>query len=361
MKLQFLTAALVFSVAVSLSAGESPWQPLPDGSIQRIAFGSCAKHWQAQPIWEGIIAAKPDMFLFLGDNIYADTDGRTAWQVSKGQLTGEWNRLADKPEFQKARAAMPFMATWDNHDYGSHAGGAEHPVKTEAKECFLTFFGEPKDSSRWKRSGIYDAKILGPEGKRVQIILLDTKFNRSAFKKDSTPKDDRLKAGKVGGYLPDDDPAKTHLGAEQWAWLEEELKKPAELRLVCSSTQVIPNQKGMDEWGNFPRERQRLLDLLGETNGVVLLSGNVHFAEISQVTDGAYPLTELTSSGMTHIEEIYGKAPNKFRLGEPLIDLNFGLVEIDWAAGTVTLKAVDEEGSDQVSRTLSMEVLRPKP
>jgi len=68
----------------------------------------------------------------------------------------------------------------------------------------------------------------------VQIILLDTKYNRSAFKKDPTAKEKRLAAGKVGGYLPDEDPEKTHLGAEQWRWLEEELKKPAELRLVCS-------------------------------------------------------------------------------------------------------------------------------
>lgn len=77
------------------------------GPVQRVAFGSCAKHWQTQPIWDVIIAKKPDLFLFIGDNIYADTDGTTAWPISKGQLTGEWNRLADKPEFQKARSAMP--------------------------------------------------------------------------------------------------------------------------------------------------------------------------------------------------------------------------------------------------------------
>ena len=203
-------AVLLFAAVPLLAQGEEAWRPLPAEPIQRIAFGSCAKHWQPQPIWDAIIAKQPDLFLFIGDNIYADTDGTTAWTVTKGQLTGEWNRLADKPEFQKARAAFPFLATWDNHDYGSHAGGAEVPTKHDAKECFLTFFGEPKTSPRWTRNGIYGAKILGPEGKRVQIILLDTKFNRSAFKKDTTPKEERLKAGKVGGYLPDDDPSKTH-------------------------------------------------------------------------------------------------------------------------------------------------------
>ena len=330
-----------------------PWMPLPKGPIQRIAFGSCAKHWQPQPIWDAVIAKKPDLFLFLGDNIYADTDGTTAWQVSKGQLTGEWNRLADKPEFQRARAAMPFLATWDNHDYGSHAGGTEHPVKAEAKECFLNFFEEPEDSPRWKRSGIYNAKILGPEGKRVQIILLDTKYNRSVFKKEPTPKEERLKTGKVGGYLPDEDPAKTHLGAEQWAWLETELMKPAELRLVCSSTQVIPDQKGMDEWGNFPRERKRLIDLAESSGSVIFLTGNVHFAEVSRLESG---LTEFTSSGMTHINATYGAAPNRYRGGEALIDLNFGLVEIDWKRGEVSLSACKVDGKVAVEHGVPLAI-----
>lgn len=346
-----LVAFLLFGGLASCFSKEAAWLQLPEGPIQRIAFGSCAKHWQPQPIWEAIIEKEPDLFLFLGDNIYADTDGATAWLVNKGQLTGEWNRLADKPEFQKARAAMPFLATWDNHDYGSHAGGEEFPVKHDAKECFLTFFGEPEGSPRWQRSGIYDAKILGPEGKRVQIILLDTKFNRSAFKKDPAPKEERLAAGKVGGYLPDDDAAKTHLGEEQWAWLEQQLQQPAEVRLICSSTQVIPDQKGMDEWGNFPHERQRLIDLAEKSGNVVLLTGNVHFAEISQLESG---LTEITSSGMTHINESYGAAPNRYRVGEPLVDLNFGLVEIDWETGEIGLIACDEGGNHRVLHTISI-------
>lgn len=346
-----LTVAAIAAIGVTvltLAVAASPqkgWLPMPEGQIERIAFGSCAKQWQYQPIWKTVIAAKPDLFLFLGDAVYADTDGRTAWPVTEKQLAGEWNRLADKPEFQNARATIPMMTTWDNHDYGSHAGGVEFKMKEASKRIFLDFFGEPADSERRKTPGIYDAKIFGPEGKKVQVILLDTKYNRSAFKKDPMPKEVRVMAGKVGGYLPDRHPAKTHLGDEQWNWLKAELKKPAEVRLICSSTQVIPNQKGMDEWGNFPHERQRLIELIKKTNGVILLSGNVHFAEVSQLPDGS--LTEFTASGMTHVNELYGKAENTFRVIGPYIDLNFGLVEIDWNAkdGTlVSLKAIGMDG-----------------
>jgi len=128
-----MVAAICCLTISNLSAQEASWRPLPSGPIKRIAFGSCAKHWQHQPIWDAIIAKKPDLFLFIGDNIYADTDGRTAWKVTKRQLTGEWNRLADKPEFQRARAGFPFLATWDNHDYGSHAGGGRSVMMTHSR------------------------------------------------------------------------------------------------------------------------------------------------------------------------------------------------------------------------------------
>ena len=93
------------------------------------------------------------------------------------------------------------MATWDNHDYGTHDGGTEFPLKKESQTIFLDFFGEPDDSKRRRTPGIYDAKILGPPGRRVQIILLDTRFFKDRYKIDPTPKTERLKMGKVGGYL----------------------------------------------------------------------------------------------------------------------------------------------------------------
>ena len=336
---------------------------MPTGTIQRIAFGSCAKHWQYQPIWETVISTQPDLFLFLGDAIYADNDGLTAWNVTEKQLQGEWNRLADKPEYQRFRATVPIMATWDNHDYGTHNGGADFKLKKVSKKMFLDFFGEPTESERRRRPGIYDAKVFGPKGKRVQIILLDTRTFRGPFKRDERTKEERLALGKVGGYLPQDDTETTVLGDAQWAWLERQLRQPAEVRLVCSSTQIIPDSKGMDEWGCFPHERQRLFDLIEttEADGVILLSGNVHFAEISKVESKAYPILDFTSSGLTHINEAYAKADNDYRVAGPFADLNFGLVEIDWSAKPstlITLNAVAFDGSTVFSHRISINQLK---
>lgn len=327
-----------------LNAMES--KVLPEGNIHRIAFGSCAKHWQYQPIWKTVISKKPDLFLYVGDAIYADTDGKTAWQVSEKQLLGEWNRLADKPEFQEVRKLVPFMATWDNHDYGSHAGGSEFTVKRESQEAFLNFFNEPKNSLRRNTEGIYDAKIFGEVGKRVQIILLDTRYFKSKPIKDKRTKEQKKILGIVGNYLPNREKKATLLGVKQWKWLEEEFQNPAELRIIVSSTQIVADQKAMDEWGNYPNERERLLSLIEKEDkaAVLLLSGNVHFSEISTYSFKNKKVLDFTSSGLTHIDSKYADIENDYRFKGPFIDLNFGLVEIDWDTNTIILKAVGLDG-----------------
>lgn len=355
--------ALIFD-AKSQVAEETSIAALPKGTVQRIAFGSCAKHWQHQPIWKDVLDVRPDLFLFLGDAIYSDTDGKTAWAVSEKQLQGEWNRLADKPEYKRFRARVPIMATWDNHDYGTHNGGAEFELKEVSKRIFLDFFAEPQESERRNRAGIYDAKVFGDKGQRVQIILLDTRTFRGPFKLDELSKGERAKIGKVGKYVPHDDRSTSILGDAQWTWLEKQLREPAEVRLICSSTQIIPDQKGMDEWGCFPHERQRVFDLIRSTeaNGVILLSGNVHFAEISKVETKAYPLLDFTSSGLTHINEAYAKAGNEYRVAGPFAKLNFGLVRIDWSSTPVqvTLEAVGQDGKIGFSHSVSLDDLQPK-
>ncbi|MCH2153683.1 MAG: hypothetical protein MK089_10120, partial [Phycisphaerales bacterium] len=42
--------------------------------VSRVAFGSCANHEIPQPIWEAVASWAPDVFVFLGDNVYGDTE-----------------------------------------------------------------------------------------------------------------------------------------------------------------------------------------------------------------------------------------------------------------------------------------------
>ena len=98
-----------------------------------------------------------------------------------------------------------------------------------------------------------------------------------------------------------------------------------------------------------------------KVNGVIFLSGNVHFVEISRTDYGSYPLYDFTSSGLTHINENYAKAINSYRVNNPFVDINFGLIEIDWDAQPSTkiiLKAVGIDGIVDIEYRVSIESLR---
>ena len=221
--------------------------------LSRLAFGSCATQERPQPIWNAILASRPQLLLLLGDNIYADTKDMDV-------MRRKYAKLAAIPGFQAVRQACPILATWDDHDLGANDAGSDYPMKEESQQVFLDFFGDPADSPRRKRPGVYDAHLFGPEGKRVQVIMLDTRYFRS-----SPLKRNQVPVTGQGPYIPNSDPNTTILGEDQWTWLAEQLKVPAEIHLLVSSIQVVAEDHGWEKWMNFPHERERLFRLIRDT------------------------------------------------------------------------------------------------
>jgi len=325
--------------------------------IKRIAFGSCSFQSVPQPIFRKIADSKPDLYISLGDVIYADYDleVKKPYEVTAESLQREWQVMKSSPDWQYLVSRVSVMATWDNHDYGHYQAGEEFELKEVSKKIFLNFFDEPKDSDRRKRAGIYDAKIIGPEGRRVQIILLGTRSFKTRPVLAQRPEGAK---GSLGKFAPNTDPAASLLGDAQWQWLVRELKRTAELRLLVSSTQIVADQKGMDEWGAYPLKRQRLFNLLKglDVGNLIVLSGNAHFAEISEYRSGGFRLIDFTSSGLTHTDKEYAQAPNRYRIAKPYIGNNFGLVKIDWLAGGlphVELAVMDENGKQVLANTVN--------
>ena len=163
-------------VCLGLLAGFSFSVCKAEKPVEAIAFGSCLKQTRPQPIWESVRASKPDVFVLLGDNIYGDTRDME-------KLKSRWATFGAFPEFKKLRSDCRLLAIWDDHDYGENDAGREFPQKAESQQIFLDFLGEPKDSERRKTPGIYDSVTIGPKGKRVQFILLDTRYFRSPLKR----------------------------------------------------------------------------------------------------------------------------------------------------------------------------------
>lgn len=320
--------------------------------IERITFGSCNRQSEPTPIWDDLLATDPELFLFLGDNVYADTDDPVA-------LSAAYAQLAEQPGYARLAETTPILATWDDHDYWTNDGGKEHPTRVESQRIFLDFFGEPADSVRREREGVYGSWCFGPPDQRVQVILLDLRYHRDpwARRADAAVQGD----GHPGSYTPTDEG--TILGEDQWAWLEERLRVPARLRLIGSSVQCLPTGHQWECWAMRPLERQRLFDTIASTraNGVVLLSGDTHWSELSRVdpwdSGVAYPLHELTSSGLNQAWE-WTNIEGPERVGTPLWEPNFGRVEIDWSHDSVRLESRARSGK-ALGVTLDLGSLNP--
>lgn len=298
----------------------------------KIAFGSCGHEDHPLPIFNKVVEHNPDLFIFLGDNIYGDTKNMDT-------LRAKYKRLGDKASFKNLKKQVPIIATWDDHDYGWNDTGKSYPHKEESREIFFDFFEEPESSPRRKHKGIYHSYIYEYGEHTLQIILLDGR----TFRDDLKPYDGEFDADRRYSFYQKDyaiheAAGPTLLGAEQWKWLEKELQVPADIRIIGSGTQFGIEWNGYEAWANFPQERQRMLDLIARTkaNGVLFISGDVHYSEISKLETDFYPIYDFTSSGLSSTWHF--ATPNKNRIEGPIMDNHFGLMTINWAQENTEIK-----------------------
>ncbi len=332
--------------------GEAMLFPLPDRSsiLTTIAFGSCADEELPQPIWSVIAAEKPDLFLFVGDNVYADRNrGEMVEEFTRAELEFAYGLLSRHPDFSPFRAQTPMLATWDDHDFGKNDGGVEFSLKADAKELMLETLGMPQDEAMPTRPGVYHSAYFGEGDQLLQVIMLDTRWFRSSLKDSDEP-------GTIGKerYVPDSDPTKTMLGDAQWAWLAAELRKPAALRLLVSSIQVIADGHGWEAWRTMPHERERLYELIRQTgsDNMVILSGDRHVGGLYQTRlDGNTVLSEITSSSLNLPWTLWNPGKDRveetgpYQVGDLVGHENYGVLSVDWSKRAVKLDLNGPDGS----------------
>lgn len=343
-------------------AGSVATEPEADPGF-RIALGSCYDQTAPDDTWDAVLALKPDLYIAAGDNVYADTevvDGVLRFLADPQRVRDAYAALAVEPGWRRLVANVPVLAVWDDHDYGLNDAGAELPFADESQDAFLDFFRVPADDPRRFRPGIYSATRKTIDDLTVQVILLDTRRFRSPLVKQ------RGRPAGTGPYAPDPDTTKTMLGETQWAWLADQLRAPADLRLIVSGIQVLPTGHRFERWDELPHERERLLDLIGttEARGVIFLSGDRHFGSVYRrapsETGPGYPLWELTSSSLN---KSFGGLPDEMaplRVGPQVPVENIGLVDLDPAARAVRLALVDKQGAVVTEQTIPLDTLSPR-
>ncbi|KAG0467296.1 hypothetical protein HPP92_018260 [Vanilla planifolia] len=368
-RLCFEVTALARPVATELTPRAPPMrrrQPAPplNAVVSRLAFGSCANQSARQPIWDAIVEFDPQVFIWLGDNIYGDNRrplrlfGVEAtigpWKntprffpSTEVELRRRYQLAKSQPGYGRLRQRTRVIGTWDDHDYGLNDAGKEFGGKNISQRLLLDFLDEPEDSPRRKQAGVYASYVFGPHGQQVK-----------------------------------------------WEWLEKELYGPeTEITIIASSIQVVSNLSAttgpffyMESWGRFPKERERLYQLIAKSKrgGVFFISGDVHFAEITR-SDCAceYPLYDFTSSGLTQAVEravppplhyllriAAWLTPTTMRVYSPTCQYkscaygkpNFGSIQIDWSTVPPRIKIeVRSVNGDPVNMVeLSLAELQPK-
>ena len=270
-----------------------------------VGFGSCAyinesggydrlggKPYGADyRIFESVYEVDPDLFIWLGDNIYY----REPDWTSRTGMIHRWTHDRSIPELRGMLATIPQYAIWDDHDYGPNDAGRDFWLKETATEIFTLFNGN-QTAGLPGIPGIFTYFAWAD----VHFYLLDNRTHRTTPGLNPAPY----------GYQPQ------QLGKAQIDWMIELMKYnrnqssssyPSTFHVVAVGSQVLsPYSK--DGLQRYPEEWRYLFDRLvaEEIHNVIFITGDVHFSEVSRhvhTGDGRPGVAEI--SGQTGADLVF--------------------------------------------------------
>ncbi|MFQ5823705.1 MAG: alkaline phosphatase D family protein [bacterium] len=282
--------------------------PLPRAKTNfRIAIGSCARYQydRTQPIWRAVALTAPDLFFWLGDNIYGDA-------LDPDILREEYRRQRDVQSLQPLLRTIPQLAIWDDHDFGLNDHDVTNPVKEEALQVFKQYWANPSYGLP-EVPAVFFRYSYGA----VDFFFLDVRYHR----------DPNRQADSTG---------KTMLGKPQLLWLKSELKNSRAIFKVLISGSGWSTAKGPggDSWASFLYERNAIFDFIRDNNitGVVLLSGDTHVGELNVIpwsAHGGYDFYELVSSPLAQppADSWIARRPERRIRPVYFVSSNFGIID----------------------------------
>jgi alkaline phosphatase D len=318
--------------------------------------GHCRDVDNGYPIFRAMARRAPDLFLFVGDTIYADqTCGDGAHVPASVSVADALDDFRAKHRYNRADPALQafFRTTsvysiWDDHEVRNNFVGPEDPLMPAGRRAFQEYFPVVGPADQPER--LYRAVRWG---RHVEIFILDTRQYRSS---NSAP----------------DGPDKTMLGGTQRRWLLDAVAaSDATWKLVVSSVPlgIFTGGRAADGWSNanvlgFPRnggtgfvhERDLILGELRarRVQNVVFLSGDVHHAELIRHQPRADYVVHEFIAGPLSARQGYprflDRSLNSRSLASLGFALNFGEIVAD--ARTLTARIVDASGKVRARATV---------
>lgn len=276
----------------------------------RVAFGSCARSQidMEQRIFTSVMALEPDMFLWLGDNVYADS-------IEPSALADLYRRQRLIDRALPLYRSIPNLATWDDHDFGYNDSDRTNPMRADSLRLFKAYWANGAYGAR-NTDGIFSTHTFGG----VDFFILDGRYHRDPSPGPSTPQ-------------------KTMLGAAQLDWLRQELRRsraPFKV-LVSGSGWSSAERVGGDSWAVYQHERDALFDFIRDERieGVFGISGDSHMGELNCIPwseRGGYDFYDFCSSPLAQLPDIdFIDQMPEIRIRETYArSVNFGMLDFQW-------------------------------
>ncbi|MCA9622664.1 MAG: alkaline phosphatase family protein, partial [Myxococcales bacterium] len=302
--------------------------PAPGGQQTRIAMGSCIRDEPA-PIFTTIPADAPDVFLYLGDNHYANVNHITSLDDDRlGILRWNYRRALLQPDRALLARTASTLAIWDDHDFLGNNTVGSAPGKAVAKRAFDEYWANSLSGTSGA-PGVYSVEHYGD----VDFFLLDDRYDRS----------------------PESDPGGSMLSAGQMEWLKTELAASTAVFKIVANGSLF--SYAGETWKDFPAARQAFFDFLADNQveGVVLVAGDVHRSLFRSIprTKG-YALPELVSSPLANPGSTCTNDPDATTLGCFATGNYFVTMDVDTTVAdpTLTARIRDEGGATLLTWTL---------
>jgi alkaline phosphatase D len=265
-----VTNASDFTV-VSELGGLTPATPYFYRAVTSEGAGGVVGHFRTAPVdarevrlaWSGDMEAGrqpfslldqvhtfgPDLFLFVGDTMYADIPrGKFKPELSHYRLKHRENR-SDGP-LQRLLRTTPTIAIWDDHEVQNDSDRT-HRARAQGRQAFREYWPV-------RPSGLLYRRLAW--GPLVDIFVLDCRSYRSPQ-----------------SYTG---PGKTMLGERQKAWLLSGLAaSTAVFKIVVSSVPFLVSTR-LDSWHGYQDEALEILAVLKRdgVRNVIVLSADIHMA-----------------------------------------------------------------------------------
>ncbi len=258
-------------------------------------------------MWKTILKRNPQLFFFLGDNVYIDSPTFPEYQRYL------YYRRQSQPDYRKLCATAGIYAIWDDHDFGTNdcAGGPDiHNPKWKVPvwNVFRRNWNNPAYGGGEKQPGCWFDFVHGD----IHFIFLDGRFYRSKRRKNSKE-------------------APTMLGKAQLEWLLRTLKNSKGKIIVILSP--VPWVGGNpDKWNGFPEEREQIFSFIekNKIEGVMLMSADRHRSDVLVTRrKKGYDLYEFMSSRLTNVHTHGRAGPKDGALFSYNKKCSFGLVTFD--------------------------------